>query len=121
MGVREFYHGFETLNVKPSYGVAYISILGLYAINLFAPAEYNYYMLWFLTVILLSLLYLFKIDERELADAMATLTGVFYVVFLPFMGPCGANRGVRNLVWLFLITHLARIPWHTSQDWHGKA
>ncbi len=105
MGVREFYHGFETLNVKPSYGVAYISILGLYAINLFAPAEYNYYMLWFLTVILLSLLYLFKIDERELADAMATLTGVFYVVFLSFHVTLVEQTGEYGiLVWLIFIT-----------------
>lgn len=105
MGVREFYHGFENLNVKPSYLVASISILGLYAINLFAPAEYHYYMLWFLVVVVMSLLTLFNIENRELTDAMATLTGIFYVIFLSFhvtLTEQTIEYGV--LVWLIFLT-----------------
>lgn len=105
MGVREFYHGFENLNIKPSYLVASISILGLYAINLFAPAEYHYYMLWFLAVVVMSLLTLFNIENRELPDAMATLTGIFYVIFLSFhvtLTEQTAEYGV--LVWLIFLT-----------------
>lgn len=105
MGVREFYHGFENLNVKPSFMVANISILGLYAVNLFAPAEYHYYMLWFLAVIIMSLLYLFNIEKRELADAMATMTGVFYVVFLSLHVTLVEQIGEYGiLVWLIFIT-----------------
>ena len=105
MGVREFYHGFENLNIKPSYLVASISILGLYAINLFAPAEYHYYMLWFLAVVIMSLLYLFNIENRELADAMATLTGIFYVIFLSFHVTLVEQTGEYGiLVWLIFLT-----------------
>lgn len=105
MGVREFYHGFENLNVKPSYMVAVMAILGLYAINLFAPLEYHYYMLWFLAVIIMSLLYLFNIEKRELADAMATLTGIFYVVFLSLHVAMVEQAGEYGiLVWLIFIT-----------------
>ena len=105
MGVREFYHGFETLNIKPSYMVANISILALYAINLFAPADDNYYMLWFLAVVIMSLLYLFNIENRELADAMATLTGIFYVIFLSFHVTLVEQTGEYGiLVWLIFLT-----------------
>lgn len=105
MGVREFYHGFEKLNVKPSYLVAYVSIIGLYAINLVTPAEYHYYMFWFMAVIVLSLLYLFNIDKRELTDAMATLTGIFYVVFLSLHVTLVEQTGEYGImVWLIFIT-----------------
>jgi phosphatidate cytidylyltransferase len=105
MGVREFYHGFENLNIKPSYLVASISILGLYAINLFAPEINEYYMLWFIAVIIMSLLYLFNIENRELADSMATLTGILYVVFLSFHVTLVDQAGEYGiLVWLIFIT-----------------
>lgn len=105
LGVREFYHGFESLKIKPSYMVANISILGLYAINLFAPFNDQLYMLWFLAVIIMSLLYLFNIENREIADAMATMTGIFYVVFLSFHVTLVEQIGEYGiLVWLIFIT-----------------
>jgi phosphatidate cytidylyltransferase len=105
MGVREFYHGFETLNIKPSYLVANISILGLYAINLFVPQKLEYYMLWFLTVIIMSLLTLFDIENKELSDAMATMTGILYVVFLSFHVTLVDQTGKYGiLVWLIFLT-----------------
>ena len=102
--VREFYRGFESLDIKPSNLVANISVLGLYAINLFT-SNYQYYMLWFAMVILMSLLYLFKIEERQLSDAMATITGVFYVIFFSFhvtLVEQIPEYGI--LVWLVFIT-----------------
>lgn len=105
MGVREFYHGFEALNIKPSYLVANICILGLYAINLFAYENTEYYMLWFLAVIIMSLLTLFDIENKELADAMATMTGILYVVFLSFHVTLVDQTGEYGiLVWLIFLT-----------------
>lgn len=105
MGVREFYNGFEPLKIKPSFLVANISILGLYAINLFQPENLQLYMLWFLAVILMSLLTLFDIEKKELTDAMATLTGIFYVVFLSFHVALVDQTGEYGvLVWLIFLT-----------------
>ncbi|HWQ79955.1 MAG TPA: phosphatidate cytidylyltransferase, partial [Anaerovoracaceae bacterium] len=105
MGVREFYRGFENLNIKPSYTAAYISILGLYAVNLFVPLEYQYYMLWFAAVLVISMLYLFNIENRELADVMATFTGIIYVVFLSFHVTLVEQTGEYGiLVWLIFLT-----------------
>lgn len=104
MGVREFFNGFKSLDIKPAYTVAYISTLALYSINLFT-IEFRWYMLWFFGVVLLSLLYLFKIEERKLEDAMATITGIFYVVFFSFHVTLVEQTGeFSNLVWLIFLT-----------------
>nr|WP_315024116.1 phosphatidate cytidylyltransferase [uncultured Aminipila sp.] len=104
MGVREFFNGFEAMEIKPAYTVAYISALALYGVNLFT-AEFRWYMLWFFGAVLLSLLYLFKIEERKLEDAMATITGVFYVVFFSFHVTLVEQTGEYGiLVWLIFLT-----------------
>lgn len=105
MGVREFFQGFERIGIKPSYRVANLSILGLYAVNLFAPSQHQFYMFWFFAVVIMSLIYLFNIDQRELSDAMATLTGILYVVFLSFHVTLVDQTGEYSiLVWLIFIT-----------------
>ncbi|MBN7772128.1 phosphatidate cytidylyltransferase [Clostridium aminobutyricum] len=104
MGVREFYNGFKSLNMKPSYSVAYISTIALYAINLLIGGS-DWYMLWFFGSILLSLLYLFKIEERNLEDAMATITGIVYVVFFSFhVALVEQTAEYSILVWLIFLT-----------------
>lgn len=105
MGVREFYNSFQTMGVKPSHLVANFSILALYGINLFFSDNYEFYMLWFFVVVILSMLYLFKIEERQIIDAMATITGIFYVVFFSFhvvLVDQIPTYGI--LVWLILLT-----------------
>lgn len=105
MGVREFYKSFETIGVSPSHLVANFSILILYGINLFFVDQYEVYMLWFFVVVVLSLLYLFQIEKRELIDAMSTITGIFYVVFFSFhvtLVEQIPQYGI--LVWLIFLT-----------------
>ena len=83
MGVREFYNGFREMDIKPNYGIACVAAAALYIINLFCEKP-EWYMLWFFGTVLVSLLYLFNIEHRKLEDAMATITGIFYVVFFSF-------------------------------------
>ena len=105
MGIREFYQGFEKLSIKPSLLIGNISILLLYAISLFAPENMHFYMLWFMAVVFMSLLYLFKIEERQLADAMATLTGIFYVVYFSYHVTLVEQIPEYGLlVWLIFLT-----------------
>ena len=52
-------------------------------------------------VVVASLLYLFDIEHRKLEDAMATITGIFYVVF--FFIPC--DTGGADSVWLDGMAH----------------
>lgn len=96
MGVREFYSGFEAMGIRPSRKTAYVALVALYAVNLLSKTEMMGYfsyvlmkketlvMLWFFGAVLLSLLYLFKINERKLEDGLATLTGIFYVIFFSY-------------------------------------
>ena len=104
MGVREFYNGFHAIGVKPSYPVACVAAVALYAVELFGGDHREWYMLWFFGVVLASLLYLFKIEERKLEDAMATITGIFYVVFFSFHVTLVDRTDYSLMVWLIVIT-----------------
>lgn len=103
MGVREFYNGFRTMDIKPSFAIACVSAVALYAVNFFCE-RYEWYMLWFFGVVLISLLYLFNIEHRKLSDAMATITGIFYVVFFSFHVTLVEQTAFSNMVWLIVIT-----------------
>ena len=104
MGVREFYNGFHAIGVKPSYPVACVAAVALYAVELFGGDHREWYMLWFFGVVLASLLCLFKIEERKLEDAMATITGIFYVVFFSFHVTLVDRTDYSLMVWLIVIT-----------------
>jgi phosphatidate cytidylyltransferase len=103
IGLREFYQGFEKIGVRPCHPIGYAAAVVLYAIGFLHPAN-GLYMLWFFGVTAASLLYLFRIEERELADAMTTLTGIFYVVFFSFHVFLIDGTKTPLLVWLVLFT-----------------
>lgn len=104
MAVREFYNGFRAMDIKPCDNIAYAAILALYAINLFTE-DMGWYMLWFFGCVLASLLYLFKIEERKLEDALATVTGIFYIVFFSYHVVLVDGTGEFSiLLWLIVLT-----------------
>lgn len=119
MGIHEFFNGFRTIGIKPSYPVAVISVMLLYVLHL--SYEYLFqiqpdaslYLLWLFISVLMCLLYLFKIYERSLDDAMVTITGIVYIGFFSyhavmtesfFGGSGGMIRLHASPVWLILIT-----------------
>lgn len=104
MGVYEFFRGFHAMDIKPSYPVAVVSTVGLYVINIF-KLDTQWYMLWFFLSILLSLLYLFNIEERKIEDGLATITGIFYVVFFSYHVLLVEQTGAPSvLIWLIVLS-----------------
>ena len=103
MAVREFYNGFHAMDIKPNYGIAVIAAIALYVIDLFTD-DPQWYMLWFFAVVLASLLYLFNIEHRKLEDAMATITGIVYVVFFSFHVTLVEQTEYGILIWLVVLT-----------------
>ncbi len=102
VGVYEFYRGFHAMEVKPCYSIAIASAVGLYAVELFANHE-KWYLLWLFLTVLACMLYLFKIEQRKLEDAMATLFGIVYVVFFSFHVTLVDRTGDTGiLVWLVI-------------------
>src|SRR5665648_510109 len=86
MGLKEFYDGFNLQGIKPSLPIGLASTFLLYCINLLKFEDMTtWYMFWVFAVVLMSLLYLFKIEERKLEDGMVTAIGVFYVVFFSYL------------------------------------
>ena len=91
VGLHEFYNGFHEMDVHPSYGIGVVSTAVLYLgflfmknTELFLTKEASFVCFWIFLTTVMSLLYLFAIEKRKLEDAMATLTGIFYVVFFSF-------------------------------------
>jgi len=104
LGVREFFKGFESLGIKPSFPIAFVSAVGLYMIFLF-EGQTEWYLCWVFLSMLASLLYLFNIENRKLEDAMATVTGIFYVVYFSFHVVLVDNTGDASiLVWLIVLS-----------------
>ncbi|WP_206457830.1 phosphatidate cytidylyltransferase [Anaerovorax sp. IOR16] len=106
-GVREFYKGFETLDIHANHWVALIAIVSLYAIHLLqsfdAFKQTDWMMFWFFGVILLSLLTLFQIEKRKLEDALVTITGIFYVIYFSFHVQLIASIQLK-FIWLVFLT-----------------
>ncbi|MEG2298573.1 MAG: phosphatidate cytidylyltransferase [Anaerovoracaceae bacterium] len=103
-GVYEFYKGFHSLGVKPSFPIGVVSAIGLFAIGVFAN-EVNFYMFWLFGSVLGSLLYMFKIEERKLEDAMATIIGIVYIVYFSFHVVLVDRSGDPSiLVWLIIFS-----------------
>ena len=112
MAVYEFFKGFRAMDIHACYPIAVCAAIALYAIGI---AEQNMdlqgnmvtllYMAWFFAVVLASLLYLFKIEERKLEDAMATITGIFYIVFFSYhIARISMLGDMEYMVWLVVIT-----------------
>lgn len=104
LGVREFFKGFESLGIKPSFPIAVASAIGLYGIFLFG-GQTEGFLGWAFLSVLASLLYLFDIENRKLEDAMATITGIFYIVYFSFHVVLVDNTGDASiLVWLIVLS-----------------
>lgn len=105
IGVREFYGAFKTSGINPSYTVANISILVLYAVNLFLRNENELYMVWLGLVVIMSMLYMFNITKRDIYDGFVTMAGIVYVVFFSFHVVLVDQTGSFSiLIWLIFIS-----------------
>ena len=115
LAVYEFFRGFKELDIKPSYPIAVGSTILLYVFGLLGNINNDTCMiifqskvimlLWVFVSVLACLLYLFKIEERKLEDAMVTLVGIFYVVFFCYhLAMLGMFDTLSLSVWLVVIT-----------------
>lgn len=103
LGVREFYSGFENIGIKPWKLMGVISAVSLAMIGFFSPESWDLIALWLVVFIMLSLLYMFKIQERNPEDSMATILGITYVVFFAYHVYL-VDHAMHILVWMIFIT-----------------
>ncbi|MGN1350590.1 MAG: phosphatidate cytidylyltransferase [Anaerovoracaceae bacterium] len=114
MGIHEFFNGFRTMGFHPSYPVAAVSAALLYGVHVgcayFSGSlpEGSVYLLWLFLSVLMSLLMLFRIEERKLEDAMITITGIVYICFFSYHAVLTESvfgaKAAASPVWLILIT-----------------
>lgn len=98
IGLKEFYEGWENLNVKPNKIVGFFMTALLFCVGLSTWYDLTqgglFYqniggiqpvvMLWVVLAIVVSMICCWKIDKIGPYDAIATLTGLVYVVFFSF-------------------------------------
>lgn len=116
IGIKELFNGFGKMDVRPSYPIAIISVVMLYGINIIGgkllllsdAAIKELYLLWIFVSVLMALLYLFKIEERQLSDGMATVIGIVYVGFFSYHAvlteDAFADKCNFSPVWLIIAT-----------------
>ena len=103
LGVKEFYNGFENVGIKPCHLIGRIAAMSLAVIGTFFQERTDVMMLWVTFFIIISLIYMFKIEEREMADSMATIMGIVYVVFFAYHVYL-VDITMHKIVWIIFIT-----------------
>lgn len=109
VGVYEFFKGFKAMDIHPSYPIAAVSTLLLYAVGISgivgcSAGRSNIYLLWIFVTVLMCLLFMFKIEGRKPADAMATLTGIMYVVFFSYHFTLVDQTECGILAWVIVLS-----------------
>ncbi|MGI6765723.1 MAG: phosphatidate cytidylyltransferase [Lentihominibacter sp.] len=124
MAVKEFYNGFKAMGIRASYPVAVVATVCLFVIGvandvwlragnemssgwfvLFDKTGYKLYLMWFFGCILVCLLYMFRVKDIKMEDAMATLVGIFYIVFFSFHIALISQDSMMNImVWFVIIS-----------------
>ena len=109
IGLKEFYNGFENMDVHPNIKVGYGAIAVLYIMNayMYYMGDFNniFLLAWLVLVIMAGSLYMFDIKKVRPVDAMATSQGLIYVVFFAFHVVLVDQLNVySDMKWLVLLT-----------------
>lgn len=105
IGIREFYNGFEAMDVHPSYSIAYVALFFLYLVNGLQPESHELILAWIALVIVAGSIYMFNTEKRDTADAMATILGIIYVEFFSFHVVLTDGTGEYHiLIWLIFLS-----------------
>ena len=103
LGVKEFYNGFENVGIKPCHLIGRIAAMSLAVIGSLVQERTDVMMLWLAAFVIISMIYMFKIEEREMADSMATILGIVYVVFFAYHVYL-VDITMHKIVWIIFIT-----------------
>ncbi len=103
IAVREFYRGYEAVGTKPAYGPAYGGLFLLYLFEICLPGDTRLMLFWAVLMVMASMIYGFKVNERKLEDMSATLLGIFYCVLFPFHITLIDRSEYSILIWLVFL------------------
>ncbi|MBR6472214.1 MAG: phosphatidate cytidylyltransferase [Firmicutes bacterium] len=108
IGLNEFYNGFKAKGTKPSYIIGYASIALLYILHTVVTSigggSGTMVKFWLFIVVVASMVYGFKVEERKTEDMAATALGIIYVPFLfHFVVLIDECDYAKNYIWLVFI------------------
>lgn len=120
VGLYEFFKGFRAMDIHPSFEIGVGATVFLYLLNHLldgtlvmtdegqgAFTGYSYYTFWLFCVVVAAFLYLlikeWRGGEGRVEDAMATITGIVYVVFFSFHVMLVDQSEYASLVWIIVL------------------
>lgn len=104
IGVREFYQGFEHMDIHPSYKIAFVMTFVLYLLHGLFPGDTSLLLPWVAAAVIVSSLYMFNAEKVTPIDTLATMVGLLYVVFFSYHVILVDGTGeYKILVWLILL------------------
>ena len=110
IGLDEFYKGFRAEGVKPCLPIGIASVILLHVFHTInvnvenGPDSGVMYALWLFIVVVASMLYGFKVEERKTEDMAATVMGIVYVPFMfHFAILIDECDYAHNYIWLVFI------------------
>lgn len=106
IGMREFFNGFRAMGIHPSDIIAYEALISIFLIHYFAPVDMRetFILAWFVAVIMLCSIYMFRVTEKNPVDAMATIVGIVYIGFFSYhMILIDELNDYRILIWLVML------------------
>lgn len=101
LGFREFAGGFEKIDVKVDIKIGYSAAVLLYIGGYFFPRP-DFLLLWIVLVMAASFFSMFQLERKKLADGMATLISVLYVVFFSYHMVLIDRSQAPLMIWLVL-------------------
>ena len=106
MGVREFYNGFRTMGWNPSEPIAVIAILILYGWGGVFPEKHLLIIpAWIVLVVFMCSLLMFNVKKHTPLDALATMVGIFYIVFFSYHVMLVDQSGeFSDMKWLIILS-----------------
>lgn len=106
IGMREFFNGFRAMKIHPSDAIAIVALVSLFLIHYIVPMDMRAtsILAWFMAVIMIGSMYMFKVTERTPIDAMATIVGIIYIGFFAYhMLLIDEMKDYRILIWLVML------------------
>ena len=104
MGIWELFKGFDKIDIKPSFVVAWGSLIVLYGLHFLLPNDNSFIMPWLVASIVASCLVLFDVDGRKAEDSLGTIFGIVYVIFFLYHIVMVSETNFGILVWVIVIT-----------------
>ena len=104
MAVWEFFRGFSKIGIMGNIFVAWGSLICLYVLHFLMPMRHDFILFWLAASVIVSCVSVFNVEKHKAEDALVTIMGIIYVIFLIYHMVMIDETSHGILVWMVAIT-----------------